>query len=156
MNRQCTLLVALFMLGTPALSSAQQPDAIITFAGLRVPACAVSTDPGYGLTPAKPIQIGGGPGSADARLNRYLGALRGPNGEMLKIISRGSLMPPAGYMDEPTILDNYQIAVGDQNRMSLYVDDYHYSIPKAPMGLTCAGPLVVAVGPPPLDPLRLS
>jgi hypothetical protein len=58
-------------------------------------------------------------------------------------------------MDQPTILDNYQITMGEQ-RISLYVDDYHYSIPKAPMGLTCAGPLVIALGPPPVDPLMLN
>jgi hypothetical protein len=136
--------------------SAQQHDATIMFGGLRVPACAVSADPAYGLTAAKPIQIGGGPVNANARMNRYVSALRGPNGETLRIsVGRGSLLAPLGYMDEPTILDNYQIEIGDQ-KISLYVDDYHFGIPKAPMGLTCVGNLVMTLGPPPLDPMLLS
>ncbi len=143
------------LLATQIPASAQQPDAVINFGGLRVPACAVSTDAGYGLTGAKPIQIGGGPTYADSRMTRFLGALRGPKGETLRITSRGSGFAPAGYMDSPTILDFYQIAVGDQT-ISLVVDDYHYSIPKAPMGLTCAGPLVTALGVPPLDPMVLA
>jgi hypothetical protein len=140
---------------TQAPSRAQQPDTMITFGGLRVAACAVSPDPGYGLTASKPIQIGGGPAYADSRMTRYIGALRGPNGEVLRIAGRGSLPAPPGYSDEITILDNYRIAVGDQT-VSLYVDDYHYGIPKAPMGLTCAGPLVTALGVPPLDPQILA
>jgi hypothetical protein len=148
------VLAAALMLGMHAMSVAQQPGTMIMFGGMRVPACSVSTDAGYGLTAAKPIQIGGGSGSANARMTRYLGALRGPNGETLSITSRGSLPAPAGYMDRFVILDNYRIAVGDQT-MSLFVDDYHYGVPKAPVGLTCAGPLVTALGPPPLDPLLL-
>jgi hypothetical protein len=137
------------------VSSAQQPDAMITFGGLRVPVCAVSSDAGYGLTAANPIQIGGGPSYADSRMARFVGSLRGPNGETARITGRGSLFAPVGYMDQPTILDNYRIAAGDQT-VSLFVDDYHYSIPKAPMGFTCGGPLVTALGVPPLDPMVLA
>jgi hypothetical protein len=155
------VLTVLLVFVTETISSAQgpvSPDSIINFGGLRVPACAVSTDAEYGLTAKKPIQLGGGPSFADSRLTRFLGALRGPNGETLKIApGRGSMMAPFGYMDEPVILDNYQISVGDGGqKMSLYVDDYHYGIPKAPMSFTCAGPLVVALGPPPLDPMLLN
>ena len=149
------VLVVLFLFVVQPMLSAQAPDSIITFAGMRVPACSVSTDPEYGLKATKPIQLGGGPSYADSRLNRFIAALRGPNGEMLKVGTRGSSPAPTGYMDEFVILDIYQILVGDQ-MISLYVDDYHFGIPKAPMGFTCAGPLVVSLGPPPLDPMLLS
>ena len=61
------LFAVFFILTTQSISRAQQPDTVITFAGVRGPACAVSTDPGYGLTAAKPIQLGGGPAAAGAR-----------------------------------------------------------------------------------------
>lgn len=155
MNGIRTISIVVLILAAQVPSTAQQADTMINFGGLRVAACAVSTDPGYGLTNAKPIQIGGGPAYADSRMTRFLGALRGPMGEALRIKSRGSGPAPVGYMEGLTILDFYQIAVGDQT-ITLVVDDYHYSIPKAPMGLTCAGPLVTALGVPPLDPMVLS
>ena len=155
MNRLHAISAAVLLLATHVPSYSQQAGDTITFGGLRVAACAVSKDAGYGLTAIKPIQIGGGPTVADARMARYLGALRGPNGETIRITGRGSLVAPKEYMDEPVILDDYQIAFGDQ-KMSLFVDDYHYSVPKAPVGLTCGGPLVTALGVPPLDPMIVS
>jgi len=152
MNRIHAILFVVLLLAARSPLRAQKPDAMITIAGMRIPACSVSDDTAYGLTSAKPIQIGGGPTVADSRMAKFIGALHGPNGETLRIVGRGSLIAPAGYMDEPVILDDYQIAVGDR-KLSLFVEDYHYGIPKAPMGLTCVGPLVTALGAPPLDPM---
>ena len=155
MTRIHAISAVVLLLAMQVPSYAQQAGDMITFGGLRVAACAVSPDAAYGLTATKPIQIGGGPTTADSRMTRYIGALRGPNGETLRIAGRGSLIAPKEYMDEPVVLDSYQIAVGDQ-RISLFVDDYHYSVPKAPVGLACAGPLVTALGVPPLDPMIVS
>jgi len=43
----------------PSVFLAQQSEPSVAFGGLRVPPCTVSTDPEYGLTQNKPIQIGG-------------------------------------------------------------------------------------------------
>src|SRR5215471_19565357 len=97
-------LAGLLALGGSVNAIAQQPDALVSVGGIRVPACTVSTDPDYGHTKEKPIQLGGGPAYADARFARMIGALRGPQGQTLKIgNSRGSLFASVGYWDEPTI-----------------------------------------------------
>jgi hypothetical protein len=67
--------------------------------------------------------------------------------------TRGSLFASAGYWDEPTIIDSYQVSY-DGKTVGLYVDTYHFSLPKAPVGFTCGGPLVTALGLPPLDPMK--
>jgi hypothetical protein len=152
----CAVLsVVISLMASPWLL-AQQSDALVSVGGLKVPACTVSTDPDYGHVATKPIQLGGGPVYADSRLARFIGVLRGPQGQMLKIgNSRSSLMAADAYWDEPTILDRYQVAYDDKI-IPLYVDSYHFSLPKAPTGLTCAGPLASAVGGPPLDPMKTS
>src|SRR5215467_12749228 len=153
MKRNIAALTVLAVLaGRPAL--AQQPDALVSVGGLRVPGCTVSTDPDYGHVKEKPIQLGGGPAYADSRFARMIGALRGPQGQTLKVgNSRGSLFASAAYWDEPTILDDYSVSYDDKT-ISLFVDSYHFSLPKAPAGFTCGGPLVTAVGGPPLDPMK--
>jgi len=147
---------ALLLLTTSTFVRAQRPEPMVMFGGLRVPACSVSSDPEYGLVPAKPIQLGGGPAHAASRMARYIGSLRGPQGQTLQLSNtRGSLLAPAGYWDEPTILDSYRVSYDGQT-VGLYVDAYHYSLPKAPAGFTCGGPLVTALGAPPLDPLKVN
>jgi hypothetical protein len=142
------------LLSIPTL--AQQPAAPVAFGGLRVPPCTVSADPEYGRIVGKPIQLGGGPSYAAARMARYIGALRGPQGEPVQLAPvRGSLMAPVGYWDEPTFIDAYTATYADQ-RITLYVDTYHFSLPKAPDGFTCGAPLVTALGMPPLDPIKNS
>ena len=150
---KCMLPILMVVLSSPCLL-AQQPEALVSVGGLRVPACTVSSDPEYGHIAAKPIQLGGGPAYADSRLARFIGALRGPQGQMLKIgNARGSLFASAVYWDEPTILDQYSVSYDDKT-FPIYVDSYHFSLPKAPSGFTCSGPLVTAVGGPPLDPMK--
>ncbi len=138
----------------PGVLLAQQQTAPVVFGGLRVPPCVVATDPDYGHVAAKPIQLGGGPSTAAARMSRFIGALRGPQGEILQLApTRGSGFAAVGYWDEPTILDYYTVQFAGQS-MPLVVDTYHYSLPQAPSGLTCSGPLVTALGMPPLDPMK--
>jgi hypothetical protein len=144
----------LFLAAIQPVLFAQQPEPLVAFGGLSVPPCTVSTDPEYGLTVNKPIQIGGSSLYAAARMSRYIGAIRGPQGQPVRLGNRGSLSAPAGYWAEPTILDAYQVSY-DGKSMTLYVDTYHFSLPRAPMGFTCGGPLVTALGPPPLDPLKM-
>jgi hypothetical protein len=151
-----TILTILLLAVMPSIFLAQQQEPLVAFGGLRVPSCTVSTDPEYGLTQNKPIQIGGSPLYAAARMARYIGAIRGPQGQTLQLgNTRGSLAAPAGYWDEPTILDSYQVSYEGKS-VGLYVDSYHFSLPKAPMGFTCGGPLVTALGMPPLDTLKMN
>jgi len=147
------ILTILLLAAIPSMLLGQQPEPLVAFGGLRVPACSVSTDPEYGLIVSKPIQIGGSPINAAARMSRYIGAIRGPQGQPVQLGNRGSLMAPAGYWDEPTFIDAYQVSY-DGKPMTLYVDTYHFSMPRVPMGFTCGGPLVTALGLPPLDPLK--
>jgi hypothetical protein len=155
MNVNLAMRTVLLLLMTSRVLLAQKPDAVVAFGSLRVPACTVSADPEYGLKPTKPIQLGGGPAYAAARMARYIGALRGPQGQTVRLSNtRGSLFAPMSYWDEPTILDGYQVSYDGQPPTGLYVDTYHFSLPKAPMGFTCGGPLVTALGMPPLDPLK--
>ena len=148
------IAVCLLVAVMDTVTSAQQPDGMVTLGGLRVPPCAVSSDPDYGHTREKPIQLGGGPAYAAARMSRYIGALRGPQGQTVQLSTRvGSFSAPLGYWDETTILDSYTVSYDGQS-MPLYVDTYHFSLPEAPSGFTCGGPLVAMLGLPPLDPLR--
>ncbi len=154
MNWKTVALSVLTGVIASPLLQAQQPDALVSVGGLRVPACTVSADPEYGHVAAKPIQLGGGPAYADSRFAHFIGSLRGPQGQMLKIgNTRGSLFASVGYWDEPTILDQYSVSYDDKT-IPLIVDSYHFSLPKAPSGFICGGPLVTAVGGPPLDPMK--
>jgi hypothetical protein len=79
------LLQTAFLIVTASVTVvAQQPGAMATLGAIRVPECIPAPDAEYGLTPNKPIEIGGGPSSAQARMSRYFGALRGPQGQMLQ------------------------------------------------------------------------
>jgi len=102
--------------------------------------CDISTDAGYAFTPGAPIKVGGGPAQGPARERQYLSALRGPAGQGLAMIRRGSLLSPDGQ----TILDLYEITyAGLATPLRLYLDEYHEEPLKAPRGLACAVPVVV-------------
>ena len=57
-----------------------------------------------GFQPEAAIKTGGGPAQGPARERRYLAVLRGPAGQGLHVVRRGSLMAP----DRATILDQYE------------------------------------------------
>ena len=96
--------------------------------------CAISDDPGYGTTTEKPIQVGGGPMYLASRETKYLGALRGPDGQGVHFKRNGSARSPDG-----TILDSYSLDYkGIDRAVTLYLDGYHWTAPpKAPVGWLC-------------------
>jgi hypothetical protein len=101
--------------------------------GSQTGPCEVSSDVTYGYTKGNPIKVGGGDFGGPPREKEYLNNLRGPNGEKLTYERQGSLP----YED--TILDIYEMQ-GLKQPITLYVDEYSFTDPQAPMGFTCAGP----------------
>lgn len=95
-------------------------------------ACRVSTDPEYGYTEAKAIRVGGGAWDGPPRERYYLDNLKGPHGEEVTYQRLGSLP----YED--TILDEYEVVYGDTTVL-LYIDEYAFEPPLAPLGFTCWG-----------------
>ena len=93
--------------------------------------CPVSTDATFGYTKENPIKVGGGDFGGPPREEAYLNALRGPNGETISYARFGSI--PFG----DTILDGYEIH-GLQKAVTLYIDEYVYVEPQAPVRFTCA------------------
>ena len=97
--------------------------------------CEIASDATYGLTLDGAIKVGGSFMDGPARARRYLSALRGPGGQGLRIVRRGSTIGS----DKSTILDIYEITyAGLTAPIRVYVDQYHEeSTLKAPQGLTC-------------------
>lgn len=110
--------------------------------------CGVTDDANYGISPDKPIKVGGGPMYLSARSRRFLDALRGPQGEGLHITRLGSFI----HTDD-TMLDAYSLTWGTHS-LRIYVDGYHWSDPTAPQGLVCG--TEVGLAPPPPDPFETS
>src|SRR6188474_68928 len=138
--------------------AAQQPAAQVPLGILRVPACQPASDPEYGRVAAKAIAIGGGPAYMVARQRNYLNALRGPQGQVLRI-GNGVGSSPLPGDPERAIVDSFVVTYdGDTGPVSttLYMDAYHYSAPKAPAGSTCGAPLATAAPIPPADPFKIT
>lgn len=95
-------------------------------------ACMVSADPTYGYTESNPIRVGGDFLDGPARERAYLNNLFGPNGELLSYERKGS------FSSGDTILDEYRVT-GPGVNVVLYLDEYKYEPPQAPVGFTCAG-----------------
>lgn len=95
--------------------------------------CVIATDETYGYTEDNPIRVGGDAFGGPARERAFLDNLRGPNGEKLVYLRLGS--EPYGE----TILDIYTLTGLGAGTVTLYVDEYSYSDPQAPVGFTCAG-----------------
>ena len=116
-----------------------------------VPQCATSMDERYGTAMTTPVQVGGGAMYGPARERRYLDALRGPEGQVVRYRRAGSLPAPDG----DTILDAYETTYdGLEKPITIYVDEYHFTDPVAPRGLTCGQP--IGLGLPPPDPFSAS
>jgi len=94
--------------------------------------CPISTDQTYGFTQGNPILIGGDDFNGPSREKAYLDHLAGPNGETISYEREGSLPT------DTTILDEYKIT-GAGISMTLYLDEYNYISPQAPVGFTCNG-----------------
>jgi hypothetical protein len=97
--------------------------------------CEIATDSTYGLSAAGAIGTGGGPMNGPPRERQYLLALRGPAGQGLHIVRRGSTIGP----DRETILDVFEVNYpGLAKPLVLYLDEYHDGSLKAPQGFVCA------------------
>jgi len=94
--------------------------------------CPISEDETYGYTEANPIRVGGGDFDGPPRERAYLDNLRGPNGEPISYSRLNS------FESGDTILDRYEITVLEES-VTLYLDEYNYTEPQAPIGFTCAG-----------------
>jgi hypothetical protein len=158
MNRNALCLLGSLFLITTALA-AQQGGPTVQLGVVRVPSCPPASDPEYGLVQTKAIQIGGGPMYMSARQRNYLNALRGPQGQVLRIgDSIGSGMLNINGPDR-VIIDSYTVSYEGENGpvgKVIYMDAYHYEAPKVPAGFTCGAPLATAVPIPPADPMKMS
>ena len=99
--------------------------------------CPIADDATYGLTAGNAIKVGGGPFEGVARQRQVIAALRGPNGEGLRIARLGTTMGP-----DRTLVDAYEVRAAHlTDRVLLYLDSYHQDPLKAPKGFVCAAPL---------------
>lgn len=96
-------------------------------------ACTISTDSTYGYTKENAIKVGGDAFEGPARERMYLETLAGLNGEEISFVRTGSL----NYKD--TILDAYQVTITGKAPVTLYIDEYSYVVPQAPVGFSCLG-----------------
>jgi len=92
--------------------------------------CAIASDPSYGYTQENPIRVGGDDFDGPPRERAYLDNLAGPNGEKISYERTGSI----NFGD--TILDAFVIT-GLSKTVTLYIDEYSYTEPQAPIGFTC-------------------
>lgn len=138
-------LLTFALLTAPVETQQSTPDRSV------VPQCATSTDERYGLAIATPVQVGGGAMYGPARERRYLDALRGPDGQVVRYRRTGSMTGPDGN----TILDAYETTYdGLAKPVTIYVDEYHFTDPMAPRGFICGQP--IGLGLPPPDPFSAS
>jgi hypothetical protein len=108
------------------------------------PPCPVADDEQYGYSPGHAVQVGGSPVFGAARQRRYLDALRGPEGQPVQYRRVGQAHAPDG-----TILDQYTVThAGLDKPVTLHLDWYHFTMPKAPRGFSCAGPFNLTTPPP--------
>jgi hypothetical protein len=140
--------------GVPSTARAQQLPPFVTLGGAWVESCGKSTDATYGLAADKPIQIGGGPVYMNARERRFLDALRGPDGQRLRVVG-GIGSGPATINGSRTIVDSYTVTYeGHDDPITLFMDAYHFGHPKVPKGFTCGEALPTALRLPPVDPFK--
>jgi hypothetical protein len=98
-------------------------------------ACAASEDPTYGYTKENPVQVGGGAMYVAARERRYMDALRGPEGQVIRYKRTGSEEQTVNSL---VFIDRYEVTYdGLEKPLFLYLDAYHFWEQRAPKGLTC-------------------
>ncbi|GAA4358270.1 hypothetical protein GCM10023185_23730 [Hymenobacter saemangeumensis] len=102
----------------------------------------VSTDETYGYSPKNPVNVGGVAESGARNQQRYLNALRGPEGQPVTYTRRGSCCPfktPNGFIDNIGMLDAYSVSWAGQDKpVVLYLNFYDEGWLKAPKGFTLA------------------
>ncbi len=92
--------------------------------------CPIASDATYGYTQKNPIKVGGDDFGGPPREREYLDNLAGPKGEKISYSRTGSL--DFGN----TILDGFVIT-GMGKEITLYIDEYSFTEPQAPVGFTC-------------------
>lgn len=136
--RNLTLLTTALLLMT--CTSTKQVTKTYTIEGGQFILTEISTDPSYGLSEKKPIEVGGVE-KREGPLNerRYLNALAGPNGEKVSYYRAGSccgVKSKNGFMGI-AVLDNYRVTwEGSKDTVSIYINMYDYGELKAPVGFT--------------------
>jgi hypothetical protein len=99
--------------------------------------CRVSSDKTYGYAVENAIKLGGDFLAGPDRQVEYLRLLRGPAGEGVTFKRRGS-----SSSSDQTIIDVYELAYpGLDKPIVLYLNEYAWSPPMVPAGLTCSGPI---------------
>lgn len=155
----CVLISAATLAGQqPTPPQAPQPGALVQFGAVQVSACASAKDPEYGLVKDKPILIGGGPMYMAARQRNYLNALRGPDGQPVRVGNSVGSSAPNPTDPERAIIDSYGVTYDGPTgpvAKTIYMDAYHFDAPKLPAGFACGAPLPSAVGMPPADPFKM-
>jgi hypothetical protein len=112
-------------------------------------ACEVATDPEYGRTPAKAVEVGGSPLFGGARQKRYLDSLRGPAGQPVTY----TRLPAVDAPDGETLIDRYEVTYpGSASPEILHLDWYRYTELRAPAGFVCGQPFELGLPPP--DPFQ--
>lgn len=91
---------------------------------------AIASDATYGYTKENPIKVGGDDFGGPPREREYLDNLAGPNGEKISYSRTGSI----NFGN--TILDAFVIR-GLSKEVTLYIDEYSFTEPQAPVGFTC-------------------
>jgi hypothetical protein len=92
--------------------------------------CVISVDETYGYSKDNPIRVGGDAFDGPARERAYLDNLLGAKGENITYERTGSI-EHAG-----SILDVFVIR-GLEEDITLYIDEYSFEEPKAPLGFIC-------------------
>ena len=96
--------------------------------------CSIHKNSGYGTSPAVPIRIGGGLRLGDQRIDNYLDALLGPNGELVAYFRTGTEeVNGVSY-------ERYRLEFGRQSK-TLYFDIYSSADLSVPTGMTCSASL---------------
>ena len=101
-----------------------------------------SQDETYGFTANNPVRVGGGKEAGVRNQQRYLNALLGPRGEVLRFEREGSCCTfkiGDGSVDNEGQLDIYTVSwKGRKEPLRLYLNMYEEGPLAAPRGLTAA------------------
>jgi hypothetical protein len=98
-----------------------------------------ATDPEYGYTTAKPVNVGGMLESGTERQYEFMRKLKGPSGEDLDAVRVGSCCPFAtpNSNDGGGRLDRWRVTwLGNDLPVFLYINSYDYLPLHVPLGFT--------------------
>ena len=122
------------------LPTETKPASIPTLETTETLECQFSSDPDYGFSADKPIQVGSNRLSdGPERELIYLLTLRGPKGEEVFYTRQSPEFNQAG-----TIVDPYLVEYGGiKEALTLYFDLYTYAPLLVPLGFTCEAPFPI-------------